>query len=303
MFYLHPELHANVTAPKQTTWDVESLRAEGEEIFASAADDSDNSLLSVAEARGITLRIFTPPSATPTTPVMIAPHGGGYVAGKAIYDDARNTELAQRHEVIVVSPDYRLAPEHPFPAGKEDVAAAFEWAAKHYPDAPLLGYGDSAGSGLLYTALVDFLSVPGRSIAGAVFLEPCLDPTLDTSSMYSFAEGPIWTRRAAEHAWRAYCGSTSPEEVYPPVSEAVARIHAAANSLPAWYVVVNPVDPLRDEGIDFALNAVDAGVNCQLHMWEGTFHGSLDYPIDSQQERQASIGRFLRNAVADHSAK
>lgn len=259
----------------------------------------DTQVVRIARVCGepeLALRVLSPTcpeTSGANTPIMVAPHGGGYVAGRAHFDDERNAMLARELGVRVVSPEYRLTPEHPFPAGRDDVVAAFEWAQQAYPSAPLLGFGDSAGSGLLYSAVVEYLLQGGAQVSACVYLEPCIDPLLQERSMQTCADGPIWTLKAARHAWAAYCAGADPAEVMPNVQAAAVRLADADRCLPASFVVVNPVDPLRDEGIRFACDLVDAGVEAQLHMWEGTFHGSLGYPVASWHEMNSSIKRFF----------
>ena len=312
-YFIQPELKAKVVAPEQTTWDVSTLRAAGcalEPSVIAVPDGVHREIIEIPRKTGVDpleLRVFYPAGATPTPPgnipmppgniptppIMVAPHGGGYVAGRARFDDARNADLSLRLGAVVISPDYRLAPEHPFPAAREDIVRTLAWASESHPCSTLWGFGDSAGSGLLYSGCVEYLRRGGRPVSKAVFLEPCLDPTLASSSMATFAEGPVWTRRAAEHAWAAYLDGETPEAVMPSVARVAQWLGEKGVSLPTSYVVVNPVDPLRDEGIRFACDLVDAGFECELHMWAGTFHGSLGYPVESWREMMRGIERFF----------
>lgn len=272
--YLQPELLANVNAPEQTVWDVPAMRAAGDllqQSLTQASTPPDR----ITTTYGIELRIFIP---SDPKVVLIAPHGGGYVAGKAAYDDARNTFLARHFKAIVISPEYRLAPEHPYPAGRDDVLATIEWAQCNYPGIPIFGYGDSAGSGLFYSAAL--AATPG-TITGFICLEPCIDPTRSTRSIDTCADGPVWTKKANEYAWQAY-------------GKDLTTLGTPDADFPPTFIVVNPIDPLRDEGINLARDLADCGVEVQLHMWEGTFHGSLGYPVDSWHEMNQAIARFIK---------
>lgn len=272
-YFIQPELLVNCQAPEQTTWDVESLRAEADTLFDSNADNGAH----VCVVEGIEVRVFAHPDARF---LLVAPHGGGFVAGKASYDDERNAFLSHHFQAVVVSPEYRLAPEHPFPAGKDDVVTVTQWAMNEFSKLPTFFYGDSAGAGLSYAAACEL-----EGLAGAILLEPCIDPAQDTKSYETFADGPVWTKEAAVHAWKAYAGGK--DSVMPAVES------VRGYGFPATLVVVNPVDPLRDEGIALATGLVDRGVECSLHMWEGTFHGALGYPVDSWHEMNGVIARFL----------
>lgn len=274
-YYIQPELLANCRAPEQTTWNIDAMRAEADRMFANARDWGAR----ILDVAGIEVRMF---SASNPERLLIAPHGGGYVAGRARFDDERNAFLAERFQAVVVSPEYRLAPEYPFPAGKEDVLTVARWAMGEFAHLPAFFYGDSAGSGLSFSAACEL-----DGLAGLVLLEPCLDPSMACASYITHADGPVWTKQAAVYAWRAYVGGSEAIDVMPRVDDVNPEV------FPPTLVVVNPVDPLRDEGIALATGLVDRGVECSLHMWEGTFHGALAYPVDSWREMNGVIGRFF----------
>ena len=147
-------------------------------------------------------------------------------------------------------------------------------------------------------------------VRGIVLLEPCIDPSLSTHSSSLFADGPIWTRRAAAGAWRHFFGHTQAKDesgkkleipearvelAFPKPQEQMREI-----GFPPALVVVNPVDPLRDEGIALATSLVDAGCIAEMHMFAGTFHGSLSMPGSvTWGEIQLLIDRFVKeNSVA-----
>ena len=274
-YYIQPELLANCRAPEQTTWNLDAMRAEADRMFASAQDWGAR----IHDVGGLEARVF---STSEPKRLLIAPHGGGYVAGRARFDDERNAFLANRFQAVVVSPEYRLAPEHPFPAGKDDVLAVARWAMAEFSHLPAFFYGDSAGSGLSFSAACEL-----DGLAGLVLLEPCLDPAMDSESYVTHADGPVWTKQAAVYAWRAYAGDGDAAGLVPSVDEVDPKM------FPPTVVVVNPVDPLRDEGIALATGLVDRGVECSLHMWEGTFHGALGYPVESWNEMNGVIDRFF----------
>ena len=141
-------------------------------------------------------------------------------------------------------------------------------------------------------------------IRGLVLLEPCIDPSLSTRSSSLFADGPIWTRRAAAGAWRHFFGlalATGEEGKEFEIPEALVesafpkpREHMREVGFPPALVVVNPVDPLRDEGIALATGLVDSGCIAELHMFAGTFHGSLSVPGSvAWDEIRSLISRFM----------
>lgn len=305
--YIRGDLMPVISAtPEQTTWDLPSLRARGDALFGGVESDlgvAQQEILSVPRECGdgeLELRCFTP--VDPVRAVIVSIHGGGYVCGRAKFDDEKNAEMAQRLVAAVVSPDYRLAPEYPFPAGVHDCVLAIIHAQKkaHELGVPLIVFGDSAGGGLAYfSTLIYTEQIHGRQVsneyAGSahiypeflrkqqekgcnaypvsslVLLEPCLDPRTDTASFTAYAEGPVWTKRAAVTAWQ----HTAPSE---PIRKSIIDMlenSQRVKDFPSTLTIVNPSDPLRDEGIALATHLADSGVQSELHMYAGTFHGAL----------------------------
>ena len=141
-------------------------------------------------------------------------------------------------------------------------------------------------------------------IRGIILLEPCVDPTLSTPSSRFFTEGPVWrvARRPEPGVTTSVsfgCGSNnSPASDRGGIPEAERRVQG--RRIPTRAHVVNPVDPLRDEGIALATSLVDAGCIAEMHMFAGTFHGSLSMPGSvTWGEIQLLIDRFVKeNSVA-----
>ena len=320
--YLRPELAPIIAeTPEQTTWDLPAMRAGGDALLANPHEADSRVEVS---ARG---RTFIPADLAEDAPLIISIHGGGYVAGRAAFDDAKNDELATRFGAIVVSPEYRLAPEFPFPIPVDDCISALAEALERFGyERPIFVLGDSAGAGLAYSMVSRLYGLAAQvpqdketaaqyerissMVRGIVLLEPCIDPSLSTHSSSLFADGPIWTRRAAAGAWRHFFGHTQAKDesgkkleipearvelAFPKPQEQMREI-----GFPPALVVVNPVDPLRDEGIALATSLVDAGCIAEMHMFAGTFHGSLSMPGSvTWGEIQLLIDRFVKeNSVA-----
>lgn len=311
-FFLRPELLPVIEAtPEQTTWDLPAMRAGGDALLDNPHEPINR--LEVT-SRG---RSFIPDDLRDDAPILVSIHGGGYVAGRAAFDDAKNDELATHFGAIVVSPEYRLAPEFPFPIPVDDCISALAEALERFGyERPVFVLGDSAGAGLAYS-MVSLLyglaaQVPqdkettaqyeriSSIIRGIVLLEPCIDPSLSTHSSSLFADGPIWTRRAAVGAWRHYFGVPLNAEVTIPLRLIEAAFPKPSaefreEGFPPALIVVNPVDPLRDEGIALATSLVDAGCIAEMHMFAGTFHGSLSMSGSvTWGEIQLLINRFIR---------
>lgn len=315
-FFLRPELLPVIEAtPEQTTWDLPAMRAR-----VGALLDNPHEAINRLEvtARG---RTFIPNDLRDNAPILVSIHGGGYVAGRAAFDDAKNDELATRFGAIVLSPEYRLAPEFPFPIPVDDCISALAEALDRFGyERPIFVLGDSAGAGLAYSMVSRLYGLAAQvpqdkettaqyerissTIRGLVLLEPCIDPTLSTHSSSLFADGPIWTRRAAAGAWRHFLGLalvTGEEGKESEIPDALLesafpkpRERMRVIGFPPALVVVNPVDPLRDEGIALATGLVDSGCIAELHMFAGTFHGSLSVPDSvAWGEIRSLISRFI----------
>ncbi len=315
-FFLRPELLPVIEAtPEQTTWDLPAMRAGGDALL-----DNPHEAINRLEvtSRG---RSFIPDDPRDDAPILVSIHGGGYVAGRAAFDDAKNDELATHFGAIVVSPEYRLAPEFPFPIPVDDCISALVEALERFGyERPIFVLGDSAGAGLAYSMVSRLYGLAAQvpqdkettaqyerissMIRGIVLLEPCIDPSLSTHSSLLFADAPIWTRRAAAGAWRHFFGHTqAKDESGKKLEIPEARVelafpkpqeHMREIGFPPALVVVNPVDPLRDEGIALATGLVDSGCIAELHMFAGTFHGSLSVPDSvAWDEIRSLISRFM----------
>ncbi|WP_072342111.1 alpha/beta fold hydrolase [Actinomyces urinae] len=302
--YITPELREVIEAtPEQNAEDYLSVRQRGEELLSDVSPaegvEVDEVVLGggeQADDENFVLRCLKRPG-NPRS-VVLSIHGGGYIGGAARYDDARNSDLIDVFGgAVVASPDYRLAPEHPWPAAALDCLRSMRYLAQTYPGLPFYVYGDSAGSGLAQQAIA--LGAQTGEFEGVdriVLLEPCLEPGMVTKSFDTYQDGPIWTRAASTAAWRHYLGDPGAVPPYVPSREVAAK-------MPPALIVVNPVDPLRDEGIRFAQDLADAGVPVELHMFAGTIHGALSIPGTLTWARvKETIRSFLAAPISSHSS-
>ncbi len=222
---------------------------------------------------GVDVRIFTPEQrSADLAPAVLDIHGGGFAVGPLALDDGPNADLVRATGAVVVSVDYRLAPEHPYPAAAEDCYAALRWLVAHAEEVGadprrVAVLGDSAGGGLAATTALMARDRGGPPIALQVLIEPELDDRLDTPSMLAGADTVGWDSRQAALSWRYYLGG-APADGY----AAPART-ADLTGLPPTYLTVNELDCLRDEGLEYARRLLAAGVSTELHCWPGTFHG------------------------------
>jgi acetyl esterase/lipase len=209
-------------------------------------------------------------------PAMVYLHGGGFVVGSLDLYDADCRRIAAEVNAVVISVDYRLAPEHPFPAGLEDCYAALVWLADHAaelgvdPDRIAIG-GESAGGGL--TAGVALLARDrgGPRLCLQFLGIPELDDRLETGSMRTLVGTPITTVPNGEISWDSYLGPgvRGTDQVSPYAAPARATDLAG---LPPALVTAYEFDGLRDEGIAYAQRLLAAGVPTELHLYPGAFH-------------------------------
>ena len=219
--------------------------------------------------RTLLVRIYRPRSAARGAVVFL--HGGAFVLGDVYVEEQRCLHLAAETGALIVSVDYSLAPEEPFPSGLEDAYAALSWVAA---EAEALGIdrsrlavaGSSAGGGLAAALALLARRRAGPAICFQLLVYPMLDDRLDSPSM-QMTGTPLFSKRAAADAWGHYLGHRQADELAAP-----ARADSLAR-LPPAYVMVAEHDPLRDEGIEYATRLTRAGVGCELHLFPGTFHG------------------------------
>ncbi|MGW6275985.1 alpha/beta hydrolase [Kribbella sp. NPDC055071] len=203
-------------------------------------------------------------------------HGGGFVMGDLDMFEQGPVDIAAATGAVVISPDYRLAPEHPFPAGLEDCYATLEWLAANAAElgvdpARIAVGGASAGGGLAAAVVLLARDRHGPPISFQFLEIPELDDRFETTSMRTFVDTPLWNRPAAEYSWKYYLSGTP--ELLGLQYAAPARAEDLSG-LPPAFVQVCEFDPLRDEGMIYAQRLLAAGVGTELHLYPGTFHGS-----------------------------
>jgi acetyl esterase len=240
--------------------------------------------------------------ATPTgSPGVVMIHGGGFVIGSVETEHGGAAAMAIDTGAVVVSVDYRLAPEHPYPAGLHDCYAALSYL---HAEADALGVdpervalaGASAGGGLAAATALLARDRGGPAVCFQLLQIPELDDRLETGSMQTFVDSPLWNRPLAEQSWQAYLGPLYGAADVPAYA-APARA-ADLSGLPPAYISTAENDPLRDEGITYALRLLQAGVSVELHQFPGTFHGSALVTSAAVSKRsQRELALVLRQAL------
>jgi len=239
-------------------------------------------------------------SRSPSQPAVLWLHGGGYILGRA--DDERARIIAHALDCTVVSVDYRLAPEHPFPAALNDAFAALKWVVREAgildidPDRIAIG-GASAGGGLSAGLALYSRDHGGPPIRFQMLLYPMIDNLHDTESG-QYENHPIWNQGTSFSAWEMYLGGT-PREAASPYAAAARATDLAG--LPPAYVCVGSEDLFRDEDVEYARRLLAASVPCEVAVFPGLYHaGDTFVPRAAVSQRLqrsflSALGDALRN--------
>jgi acetyl esterase/lipase len=290
---LDPVLRAVATTRTDLS-SVGPVRAGLDESRRAGIADIDATGVSINDefVSGVRVRIYR--GAPPPAPVAVYCHAGAFVLGNLDTDHRQCVELARRGQCAVVSVDYRLAPENPYPAAVDDAAAVLNWvsvnAGELGVDASRIAVAGSSAGGALAACLAQ------RSADGllpAVMFQMLHQPVLDdrvTGSKTEFEVTPAFDGPAAELMWRHYLGSTSPS------SDSVPARRDQLRDLPTAFITCSDIDPLRDEALDYALRLLRAGIATELHVFAGTCHGfdSLLPDWEVAEQLFALQGRALR---------
>ncbi len=246
-------------------YDVRAARAQARVVAAAQPREPVERVVDL-DAGGVPCRAYLPAGATPG--VVVHVHGGGFVLHDVEVHDAASRRLANRTGRAVLSVDYRLAPEHPFPAAVRDVDAVVAWLDEHGADhglgGPQYAHGDSAGANL---ALGAALRHPGRFRALAL-IYPFLDPTAATESHRTQTVG--FDLREVRWYWEQYAGGDVAALTHPDLAPLRSD---RLGTLPPTFVATAEHDPLRDEGETLARRLAASGVVVVATRYLGQVHG------------------------------
>ncbi|MEF2256120.1 alpha/beta hydrolase [Microbacterium schleiferi] len=249
----------------------------------------------------IDLVLLRPALREGAVPVLFHVHGGGLVVGNAYDELPALTRFAKRVGVAIMAVEYRLAPEHPYPAAIDDVYAGLTWTAEHAAQLGLDGerivlHGVSAGGGLAAAAALRARDRREPSVFAQMLLCPMLDARNNSVSAQQMTGIGAWDRTANETAWTAYLG---PNRDAPPADASPAAAADLSNLAPA-FIDVGSAETFRDEDIAYAQQIWLAGGEAELHVWQGGVHGfhalAPDAAIahDAQDARAQWLTRMLR---------
>ncbi|WP_104087211.1 alpha/beta hydrolase [Arthrobacter sp. GMC3] len=251
----------------------------------------------------VALRSYRPATAAGALPGLFWIHGGGMVAGSMAEDDLYCLKLAASTGLVVVSVEYRLAPEHPFPAALDDAYQGLLWTAANAgslgidPDRLAIG-GASAGGGIAAGTVLRARDEKGPALRLQYLAYPMLDDRDHTPSNYEFAGIPSWNRERNTLAWQWLLG---PDHETDRVSEYAAPARATdLSGLPPAMIQVGELDLFRDEDFDYAARLLRAGVPTEFQVYAGVYHGSdglvpdADVSIRFLRDRDEALLRALR---------
>jgi acetyl esterase/lipase len=263
----HPDLRRVARhIPKQivTPVTLPFLRAADRLMWRRTPDDIE--VLTLASGAGV--RLFRPAGVTGRAPALLWIHGGGYVLGKAAQDDVLCRRYARKLGATVASVEYRLAPEHPYPASLEDCYSALQWLVRlPSVDPSRVAIGGASAGGGLAAALAQLTRDRGEiSLAAQLLVYPMLDDrTVDRKGLDSPGLR-LWNQSSNKFGWSAYLGGADPEVAVP------ARCEDLSGLPPAW-VGVGTFDLFHDEDLAYAERLKAAGVPCEVEVVPGAFHG------------------------------
>lgn len=285
----HPDLRLARFLPRTMTTPslLPAMRLLGR--VAARPTPPDVQVVSVDEHASV--RVFRPTSGRRPAPALLWIHGGGYVLGSAAQDDTFCREVATQLDVVVASVEYRLAPEHPFPAPLEDCYAGLRWLADDPGvDRARIAIGGASAGGGLAAALALLARERGEiEPAFQLLVYPMLDDRTADRADVDPCTLRVWSQRSNRFGWRSYLGSAVKDV---PHLAAAGRCEDLAGLPPTW-IGVGTQDLFHDEDVHYASRLTDAGVPCTLEIVPGAYHG-----FDAI-ERSAGVSReFQRTQLS-----
>jgi acetyl esterase len=290
-----PPAHLVPVAQSRATHDLETA-----ELSGPGADVAEVRDVSVPGPGGeIGVRVYRPEGEGPL-PLVAYLHGGGWVIGSLDGFDPLCRALANASGAVIASIDYRLAPEHPFPAAPDDARAAVRWLAEHAEelggDPARLGIaGDSAGGNLATVTARRLRDDGGPALRFQALIYPVCDSALNTPSYREFEQGFGLSAESMQRFWNLYLDGSDGRHAD------ASPLHAPdLSGLPPAFILTVAADVLRDEGEAYARALEAAGVPVTLRRYDGPIHGFFRWLAKSRLSREAvaEVGAALRAGLA-----
>ena len=249
------------------------------------------------EGHPIGVRVYRPSGTSVHLPAVFFIHGGGFMLGGLHTEDERCEIYSALADCVVINIDYRLAPEHPFPAAFDDCVDVLQWIAENASelgiDARRLAVGGNSAGGALAAALALRSRTEGPPISHQFLVNPVLDHRNETRSARTFTDTPVWSRSDNLNMWSNYLDNAASAIDYRASPSLVADV---AGSPPLWMWLAE-LDPLRDEGLEYIGRMLAAGVPAGFQHYPGTFHGFDSYRVtELGQQAVSDHVRALRRA-------
>jgi len=255
----------------------------------------------IAAASGnIRIRLYDPGASGPGAAIVFL-HGGGFVTCDIDVYDGVARQLAKRSGLRVVSVDYALAPEHPFPVPLDDCIAAIRWVATHGGEwgidpTRIAIAGDSAGANLTLASVIALRDAGASVVRGAALIYGCYAPDLDTVSENAYGGGPYLISKP-EMAWYWNHYLSKPGDRKNPLA---APLNADLRGLPPLFVTASEFDPLRNDSEMLSEKLKAAGAPFEFRLWLGTIHAAVNLMgwIPAMGPRVDEVCAFLRRVTA-----
>ncbi|HEX3706403.1 MAG TPA: alpha/beta hydrolase [Mycobacteriales bacterium] len=264
----------------------------------------EHASIPAADGYLIPARVYRPIVGATPRGAMVHFHGGAFIAGDLDISEGLAGRIADTTNLLVVDVDYRLAPEHPFPVGFEDCYTALEWTVTSAADLEidvtrLAVGGESAGGALAASVAIAARDRNGPAIAYQQLLYPVIDDSLVTRSVQELVDAPMWDAPSSRLMWEHYLGPVESRGIVSPYAAPAraAESPRGLSDLPSAYILACELDPLRDEDIAYAVALMAAGVQVELHVVPGTFHGFDGLPSHIGKRTTAEYCDALRRAV------
>ena len=255
-----------------------------------------------AGAPDVPVRIYRPEKRTGILPALLWIHGGGYIMGDIDQEDNLSRQLTLGGDCVVVSVDYRLAPEDPFPAPVEDCYAALKWLANHGKeigvDTSRIAIGGASAGGGLCAGLALLTRDRGEiDVLHQFLIYPMIDDRTTQPAGELFRDALFWTRESNLVGWRCYLGC-DPAGDNVSCYAAAARAESLAGLSPA-YIAVGDLDLFAEENVEYARRLIRAGVPTELHVYPGGHHAfDAQAPkADISRRFTGDMHRALRRAL------
>lgn len=277
-----------------------ALKAEAPAIEGVTTEDRQ--IPGPEDTPDVTARIYQPTDRPETLPALLWIHGGGYVLGNLEQDDLLAKHLAKAAQCVVVSVEYRLAPEHPFPAPVEDCYAALKWLSTHSSELRVektriaIG-GGSAGGGLAAGLALLARDRAEVEVAFQLLIYPMINDRNVAPASEAIPDTLMWSRENNLIGWRSYLGREPGGEDVSPYAAASRAADLAG--LPPAYIIVGELDLFLNENVEYARRLLEAGVPTELHVYPGVYHGFEGLAPDANvsQRFTAERDRVLKRVL------